>query len=205
MDKRKYKHIVFDLDGTLIDSEEIFISSLEDTLLKFGFSIDERLDKSFGLSQKGIEELYEIPESIKKDFFVYWYMLSMKPSEFKESAEALSKLKERGYIIGIVSSRASFHIADAIKIESFSQFVDIVFGSDKSSFSKPHPEPLIRYMSEYGLNKSELLYIGDLDTDRMCAESAGVDFAYAGWSWENKVEKGNLTFFTFQEMLDYLL
>lgn len=203
--KKGYKHIVFDLDGTLIDSRAVFLDGLKETLIHFGFPIDERLEKSFGLSQKGIDELYQIPESIKKDFLTYWYVRLMKPMEFKESADTLRRLKEGGYTIGIVSARESLHIVESIKLESFSKYVDIPFGSEKALYNKPHPSPLIGYAKEYGLDLSEILYIGDLDTDMQCAKWACVDFAYAGWGWENKVESDVLTFYSFQELLDYLL
>lgn len=205
MTNKKYKHIVFDLDGTLIDSEDLFVSSLKESLQHFGLPVDDRVNKAFGLSGTDIGKLLEIPANIGKDFALYWYTLQCHSTEFKDTKRALSVLKEAGYTIGIVSSRDSILTRDTIKRESFEQFIDIVYESEKTGKYKPDPAPLLAYLEDNALQKSEMLYIGDLTTDKECAMSAGVDFAYAGWGWKQNNPDIALTFHTFDEMLEYLL
>lgn len=201
----KYKHIVFDLDGTLIDSEDLFISTLKESLIHFGLPIDDNISKAFGMSGDDIGKMLKIPKEIGKDFSLYWYLKMCKSTEFKDTYRALSALKDAGYTIGIVSSRDSFLVKDALTRESFAPFVDIIYESEKTGKHKPDPAPLLAYLDDYQLEKYELLYIGDLITDKQCADGAGVDFAYAGWGWKNKHINETLTFYTFDEMLEYFI
>lgn len=207
MANKKYKHIVFDLDGTLIDSEDLFISTLKESLKHFGLTVDDRVYQTFGLSGTDIGRLLEIPADIGRDFAVYWYVLQCRSTEFSDTKRALASLKEAGYTIGIVSSRDSALATDAIKRESFAPYIDIVYESEKTGKYKPDPAPLLAYLEDNKLQKTEMIYIGDLITDKECAVSAGVDFAYAGWGWKNinTDSKFTRTFFTFDEMLEYLL
>lgn len=207
MTNKKYKHIVFDLDGTLIDSEDLLVSTLKESLYHFGLPVDDRVYRTFGLSGTDIGKLLEIPADIGKDFAKYWYVLQCRSTEFKDTKRALSALKNAGYTIGIVSARDSVLTKDAVKRESFAPYIDIVYESEKTGKYKPDPAPLLAYLEDYKLQSSEMIYIGDLITDKECAVGAGVDFAYAGWSWKtNNPDSANTkTFFTFDEMLEYLL
>ena len=100
----KIRHIVFDLDGTLIDSKEAFEGSL---LEAFGRE-DERIPLCFGLSQRQILDLLEIEEDKRESFVRAWRDASLhQPCEvFAGLTDMLEGLHERGYVLSVLSGRS---------------------------------------------------------------------------------------------------
>ena len=196
----KIRHIVFDLDGTLIDSKEAFEGSL---LEAFGRE-DERIPLCFGLSQRQILDLLEIEEEKRESFVRAWRDASLhQPCEvFAGLTELLEGLHERGYVLSVLSSRSLKTLRWTLEALGLLPYFDGIYGEELEDDPKPSPEPMLAYLALHGLSPDEAIYIGDLHIDRDAAQSAGMHFAYAGWNPLAK-EGGAVRFESTADCLDY--
>lgn len=181
----KYKQIVFDVDGTLIDNEKAILYSLQGVLLeKTGkkFPFEELI---FALGIPGEDSLMQfhienIPEAMQlwiEKLQQYGDMVSVH----KGIEELLEQLSKDGYGTGIVSSRTrDMYESDFNKL-SIGQYFSIAVCADDTQGHKPTADPLLKYMELSKTERHEILYIGDSIHDSQCAENAGVDFALAVW------------------------
>lgn len=183
----RYRHIIFDLDGTLLDTEEAIIDSLKDTVreilhkemaaneLKFALGIPGKTT----LQKLGITD--DLQSAIAK-----WNTNLLKYKSairlFDGVAELLPALKTSGHALGIVTSKTRNEYAEDFASHfDVSGYFDTVICADDTALHKPHPDPLLAYLAATGITAHEAIYIGDSIYDSLCARSAGVDFGHATW------------------------
>jgi HAD superfamily hydrolase (TIGR01549 family) len=193
-----YKHIIFDIDGTLIDTEKSLLYSLQDTLKQLQSKHYELADLRFclgipgetALEQLGISNSFEANniwnEHLKK------YFHTIKP--FPEVEELISRLKLAGYELGLITSKTRHEYAQDFIPFGLSHFFGTVICKEDSESPKPSPYPMLKYLEKTGILKHEAIYIGDTVYDMQCAKEAGVDFALAVWG-NNDADHINATYF----------
>lgn len=187
-----YKYIVFDVDGTLIDTELAVLQSLKETLkivLHKDFDISEL---NFALGITGYKALQQLNvENIEKTL-VLWNdkMRSYKNlvRVFDGIEKLLSKLSNK-YKLGIVTSKTKEEFEKEFSYFGLDSYFRIVVCADDTNEHKPSPEPLLKFMELTNIDSNNLVYIGDSVYDMNCAESAKVDFIFAKWG--NKRDKLN--------------
>ncbi len=181
----KYKQIVFDIDGTLIDNEKAIIYSLQDTLLKetgkqFSY---EQLTFALGIpGEDALERLAveHIPETIQV-WIDKMQQYEDTVSVYEGIEELLKQLSEAGYGLGIVSSRTrEMYEQDFCKLDISRYFTTVVCADDTIGH-KPTADPLLKYMELSKAAEHEVIFVGDSIHDSQCAQNAGVDFALAVW------------------------
>lgn len=182
----KYTTIIFDLDGTLIDSDYCNMNSLKSAINRVeGRSLSlEDVKKVSGAPAKatldilGVVKQAEVLEAWDKEFF----RQKGRADYFPGMEAALDALKSVGVYIGIVTSRER-HEYDAFfsHLGLYDRFEAVVFATDTDNH-KPHPEPILKFLDISGRSKQGAIYIGDTKYDRDTAANAGIDFALAGWS-----------------------
>ncbi len=181
----KYKQIVFDVDGTLVDNEEAILRSLQDVMLEIkGERIPfEELRFCLGIpGEDALERLQveNIPQVMEK-----WVTLLGKYGDqvrlYEGMEELLSRLSKEGYGLGIVSSRTREMLEEDACISAIRSYFNVTVCADDTKGHKPTADPLLKYMELSGAPKEEILYIGDSVHDSQCAENAGVDFGLAVW------------------------
>ncbi len=185
-----YQHIVFDIDGTLINNEEAILHSLQDVLCEtmgkeFPF---EQLRFALGitgedtLKQLGIGNIPVVMVRWVKLLQGYGHMVSVHEG----IEELLKTLAGQGYQLGLASSRTRELMENDFDNFKISNFFKIRVCSDDTQEHKPMAGPLLKYMEWAKAKKEEILYIGDSVHDSMCARNAGVDFALAVWGSHTK-------------------
>ena len=184
---KKYKHLVFDIDGTLMDTVQLHMESLRALLKELtGKDVpEEELTFTFGipglssLAQLGISDVETALEKWVSYYQVVAERLGLKL--FPGIREALEQLYRSDVKLGIITSK--------LRVEYDTQFLDLgiadlfetVITSSDTPMGKPYPDPMYAYLEKTGADKEEVLYFGDTVYDMDCARSAGVDQALALW------------------------
>lgn len=182
----KYKHIVFDVDGTLIDSEYSILAALVDTLKEINgkdYTIDEL---RYVLGIPGAETLKLLEVKDIESGLDLWLKNMDKYKDtvkvFDGVIEMLELLNSKGYKLGIVTSKLREEFDHDFNRFNLKKYFSTIVCADDTLLHKPYPEPLLKYMEINELNNKDLIYIGDTGYDYECAKGANVDFALALWT-----------------------
>ncbi|MBC8059868.1 MAG: HAD family hydrolase [Clostridiaceae bacterium] len=186
-----YNYVIFDIDGTILDTEFAVLSSLKKLVL-------EELDKNFTfeelrfalgipgevtLSKLGIQNPMESNEKWNRYLKEYFSHVKV----FDDIKDTLVKLAEMGISVGIVTSKNKEEfINDFIPFE-LSNYFNLVVCADDTEKHKPYPEPILKFIELSGADKSKTIYIGDTKYDSDCAVSAGIDFVLALWGAKSSI------------------
>ena len=181
----KYQHIVFDIDGTLINTEYAILHSLQDTLEK---CIHEKVPIQqllFVMGITGEDALRQLKINNIQLALKLWEENIKKYSNtitlYDGIPELLSSLSECGYSIGIVTSKTKAEFKDDFDRFGLNHYFKTIICADDTTEHKPSPEPLLKYIEISGACNEQILYIGDSKYDSLCAKNAEVDFALAIW------------------------
>ncbi len=188
----RVKAVVFDLDGTLIRSAVDFPKLKRETidLLARGGLPAERFSaemKSYEIlslayelcRERGLTE--EKLESMRRRVEAVWNRIEIESVNcavpVEGVKEVLRELKRRGIKVGVVTRGCRAYALKALAMTNLLEAVDVVVGRDDTAQPKPHPEPLMKALSELGFKTGEALMVGDGVDDALCAREAGVRFA----------------------------
>lgn len=174
-----FDHIVFDVDGTLADTEESVLSSLVQIVqeetgktlprheLEFALGIPgkDALEKLGIYSQATLDRWCQVAASFKSTISV-----------FPGLHEVIATLSDNGCKLGIVSSRARNEYAEEIAPLGFDKYFEHIILVEDTTEHKPAPAPMLEYLRRTGANPGNVVYVGDTVYDEQCATSAGVSF-----------------------------
>ena len=186
-----YRHFIFDIDGTLIDTEKTGILSLMDTvrdLMGREMPYDEAYPY-FGIPSNKVGPLlgYEDNERFCHEWEQNFIRLSNYIQPFEGVSEILREIKAAGRTIGCVTSRNRFEFNKDEHLKKMLCYFDHTICSEDSEKHKPDPDPMYAYMkkaedaSGQAVDPKECIFIGDTMHDWQCGHSAGCDFALADW------------------------
>ena len=186
-----YRLAVFDIDGTLIDTERTGVESLVLTLRELmGMDVPyEEAYKAFGIPSSKVAGLYGYPDA--RRFGERWeenfIALSHHISPFPGVLAALQRIKAAGVATGVVTSRNRMEFDYDDYLREMVPYLDHIVCSEDTQHHKPHPEPLLRCIERAAgalgtpIGPEEVIFFGDTDHDFACARDAGCDFALADW------------------------
>jgi len=175
-----YSTFIFDLDGTIIDSELIGLKALQATLKEQG--IEKTLDElRFSLGIPGLTTLEilniaDIPTTLESWLEKEKPFMKNVPI-FEGIIEAIKALPKAG----IVTSKTAEEMNHSFYLLNIDHhFHSVVCASDTEK-RKPNPDPLELALKLLGCKADEAIYIGDSIYDMQSANAAGVDFGLALW------------------------
>ena len=184
---KTYKHLVFDIDGTIIDSAKINMLSLQETVKELRGDVMplEDLYFSFGIPGVRAMEILGFPEPEKavqvwiRNYSACAERLGMPL--FPGMREILERLRERGASLGIITSKLREEYDEHFEKQGLLELFPCVVTASDTPKGKPYPDPMLEYLRRTGAAPEEVLYFGDTAYDRDCARSAGVDHALVLW------------------------
>ena len=185
----KYKHIVFDIDGTLIDTEYAVLHSLQETLLLLGknYSIKEL---AFALGITGEDALKQLGICNIDKALDIWDKNMNKYREkiilFDGIKDILLLLVQKGYKLGIITSKTKEEFDSDFDYFGITNLFEAIICADDTLKHKPNSEPMLKYIEVSNIKPEEELYIGDSKYDLICSKGANVDFGLAVWGHKEK-------------------
>ena len=180
------KAVIFDFDYTLGDSTKGIVLCMNHAFAQMGYPSQEvePIKKTVG---RRLQDAFHIltgneDEDKAEEFTI---LFKEKANEVMTAAselypgveEMLDKLQKAGLKTAVVTTKMRFRVEDILKKYDASALIDKIVGSDDVKIEKPNPEGLLWTMDYFGLDKSEVLYVGDSFIDAKTAENAGVNFA----------------------------
>lgn len=206
----RYSHLIFDWDGTLIDTDTPIAQAESAILEKHGIHrTPEQMKPYVGIptfdtfARFGIHASPELWDEWQEEY----QRVARHAVLFPDVAETLKKLSGDGVALGMISSRRREEFHQLFDGFGLSDLFDVdVFSSDTEKH-KPDAEPMLRYLEKTGATPGDCIYIGDMPTDVQCAAAAGVDTALMEWDGECRDQsewaaKPTYVFHSAQDWLD---
>ena len=195
----KYKAVLFDLDGTLLDTLDDLTDSVNVILERYGFPRQERKEVRRYLGN-GSERLMRavLPKNINEaDFAKYLEEYKVyyeghkeeKTGPYPRIPELLWELHRRGLKIGVVSNKFDLAVKGLCK-KYFSPCIDGAVGEMESAGirRKPAPDMVFAAAEWLGVAIEDCLYVGDSEVDILTAENAGMDCVSVCWGFRDEGE-----------------
>ncbi len=198
--------IVFDMDGTVLNTLEDLTVSMNYVLEKFGMPghTVEEYRLFFG---NGVKEALRLamPEDASTE--VIDEMLPIykehydahcldKTGPYDGIVEVMEELKRRGYKLAIVSNKIDSAVKE-LNNKFFSKAVEVAIGEKPGVNRKPAPDMVEAALKEMGSSKEESVYIGDSEVDFMTAKNSGLPCISVLWGFRDKdylIEQGAYCF-----------
>lgn len=172
------KAVLFDLDGTILDTNELILTSFREAFKKV-LDIepsDDEISRLFGkplvqslipYTEDKLEELvttYRELNDVKHDSMCY---------AFPEVKDMLQELKGMGIKLGIVTSKRRIMADRGLKIAGIFDLFDVIMTPEATEKHKPSPEPAIEACRLLGVDLYEAIMVGDATFDIICGRDAG--------------------------------
>lgn len=167
--------IVFDFDGTLGDTKENIVKTMQETMRRMGFPIPDEatiastiglpLEDGFVIMAPGItrEKCLECATLYRIVFDEY--KAQLQPKAFPGVIDTLSAIKAKGIQMAVASSRLSVSLDAFVKDMGLGDFIEYVLGVDFQRKPKPNPDPVLQCLEHFGVNADDALVVGDMAVD----------------------------------------
>lgn len=173
-----FKAILFDVDGTLLDTQEMVYQSFKFTLEKHNFKPPTRdqVNKIMGTS---LPRCYEIlaptgdNDKLRATHKQFQLENSNLAKLFPETLKVLNTLKKKKILLGAVTNRSNA-VYKSLEHTKILPFFDVIITAEDVQNPKPHSEPLHKAINKLKLKKEEVLYIGDTEIDIQTGKNAKV-------------------------------
>lgn len=180
--KKRYDLIVFDWDGTVMDSTAAIACSIQSACRDLDLPVPSDEDARYVIGMGLIEALRhavpDAPESMYEPLAQrYRYHFLAQDSViplFAEARATIQELHEQGYWLAVATGKNRNGLNRVLESCDMGQYFHATRTADQT-FSKPHPAMLLEIMDELGLAADRVLMVGDTTHDLQMAINAGVD------------------------------
>ena len=184
--------VLFDLDGTLLDSIPLIVDSYAHTFARFGMPVPPReaLIADIGRPLRVVlGEVATGPDHLAEMIAVYReYNLAhhdARVAAFPGVVAMVRAVKAFGLGTGVVTSKIRDNATLGLKVLGLEQWIDCLVGGDDVSDPKPAPEPVLLAARLLGVEPREAIMVGDSLHDMASGRAAGARTAAAGWGIED--------------------
>lgn len=173
--------MLFDLDGTLLNTEPAILESYRFLFEKYRTEEEFTRDKQLAVLGPPLKTMFmqyfpeQDPEQLTKEYREHNREVHPELVKPMEGAEQLLKdLKEQGYTMGIVSTKSKEMIMLGLTLNHLEGYFDIILGEHEVTKSKPDPEGILTACRLLNKGHDSVIYIGDSPMDIQAARNAGV-------------------------------
>lgn len=182
---RKYQAIIYDIDGTLLDTLQMNMIPLQ-RIIKEELNEEWPYEKVLKFAPyPGLKVMEELGVKDKEKIYARWvkYVNAFEPGAtlYPNISKVLKKIHEKGIRQAIVSAKLRKQYQIDFAGKNIDQYIEVTVLADDTENHKPHPEPLELCVEKLHLPKEAVIYVGDSHSDYQVCQNAGIDFAYAKW------------------------
>lgn len=188
------KAILFDMDGTLVDTVDDLAAALNFTLNKLGLPLKSRQEVQ-GYLGNGIVAMVELALPANKkgkkeeasQIFKEYYKdhLADFTRPYEGIVELIAKLKQRNYRIAVISNKMQ-NALDALVHKFFGDSFEFIIGQRNDLKQKPAPDSVYLALELMNIDKEDAFYVGDSDVDLLTAKNSGVECISCSWGFKTK-------------------
>ncbi len=175
---KKTQALLFDVDGTLLDTKKFILQATEHALSIHGYPVPEQstIAKLVG---KPLPEFYKILTGVEdqsplqkshRDFQLANLHLSVP---FANTVKTLNVLHNRGYKMAVATSRSKITALEILQQAGLNEFFEIIVSAEDAAEQKPHPAPLLHALEKLNIAPNLAAMIGDSDVDVEAGKNAG--------------------------------
>jgi pyrophosphatase PpaX len=180
--------VLFDLDGTLIDSIELILSSMRYAFAKLERTCptDEEWTAGIGIPLFTMFNRYAVDDADQKALIAAYREHQIANHDrlvrcYDNVIDVVHQLRIEGHQTGVVTSKGAWLAMKGLAHVGLASAMDTVVGADSSIRHKPDPEPVRIALHRLGSDPEHALYVGDSVHDLMAGRAAGVRTAAALW------------------------
>lgn len=212
------KLVIFDVDGTLLDTEEDLFICVNEVVSRFGCpSVDKDAIKRANGKEAHAFMRYLVGDEVSKEqiqeiWDEYTKLIAIKGADktklFDGLSEVIFELEKRGYVLGVLTNKAADEMPIFMqKILCKLPFAEVLaVGGTKDA--KPNPNVILRLLEKYGVEKENTFMVGDGESDVAVAINAGVNCIAVLWGNRTREELASVGATVFaneaEELLDII-
>jgi pyrophosphatase PpaX len=202
---KQTKAIIFDLDGTLIDTTDLILRcfahawedvcgvshSRQDIVATFGIPLRLAMQRLLANQQLNPVDLQGVNLAVSNDEVIEQLLTTYRcfnatnhdslARPFAQTEQVVSSLRARGYAIGVVTSKSRELAIRGLQLCRLDGLIDEAIFLEDTLRHKPEPEPIFAVLEKLQLKPSQAVYVGDSFHDIVAGRAAGVKTIAAAW------------------------
>jgi len=188
------KLIIFDMDGTLIDSGNVITNTINFVRKNLGL---EYIEKDIMLEQlnnpdiNSAEFFYgtsEFTEEQTKLFTKYYDEHCVKDIRLYGGIEELLKSLKKDYVLSVATNASQPFAKKMLDFLNISKYFKYIIGADMVKNPKPAPDMILKTLEVLNIKKEESMLVGDSLKDLRSAKNAKIDFALVSWGFSKEYD-----------------
>lgn len=192
---KKYDTVIFDMDGTLLNTLEDLTDSVNYSLTLHGFPC-RCIDEVRSFVGNGVAKLIEqcIVDGLDNPKFErcladfrshYSGNMRNKTDAYEGILDLLEQLSEKGYKLAIVSNKFDKAVKGLNDIY-FGKYIKVAIGESEGIARKPAPDTVFKALEELGSPADKAVYVGDSEVDVRTAKNSGITFVGVTWGFRDR-------------------
>lgn len=214
----KYKAVLFDMDGTVLDTLGDLAAAVNHTLREFSMPERSIAEVAAALSNGAAYLIaHTVPDGTPKELtdkvlaaYAPYYdaHCDILTGPYDGIVPLMEKLRDKGVKLAVISNKQDTAVKPLAE-KYFPGLLEIAVGESAEVRRKPNPDAVLAALRHIGVEREDAIYVGDTEVDLQTARNAGMECASVDWGFrtrEQLVEIGAEHIFdTVQELEEYLL